>query len=45
MKKFKLLFTQQAKEEITDSRNYYNKQRTGLGNEFTAELKKTIDQI
>ena len=45
MKKFKLLFTQQAREEITKSRNYYNKQLSGLGNEFTNELKKTIDQI
>ncbi len=44
-KKYRLLFTKQAKDEITDSRNYYNKCRSGLGNEFTDEVKNTTLKI
>jgi hypothetical protein len=44
-KKYKILFIRQAKEEITESRNYYNKCRSGLGNEFTDEIKKVITKI
>ena len=45
MKKFKLLFSKKAKDEINISRRYYNKCRDGLGNEFTSEVKKTTKKI
>lgn len=44
-KKYKLLFTKQAKEEISLSRRYYNKCRQGLGDEFTKEVKNTTKRI
>jgi len=45
MKKFKLLFSKQARDEINVSQRYYNKCRDDLGNEFTSEVKKTTDRI
>lgn len=44
-KKFKLLFSKQAREEISISRKYYNSCRDGLGNEFTTEIKNTTNRI
>lgn len=44
-KKYKLLFSQLAKKEITISRNYYNKCRRGLGNEFTTEVRNATNRI
>lgn len=41
-KKYKILFTKQAKEELSISRKYYNQCRSGLGAEFTSDIKNSI---
>lgn len=44
-RKYSLLFTKQAKNEITESRDFYNNCRLGLGNEFVDEVKATTLKI
>jgi len=40
-----VIFLEEAKLELTEAVNYYNDQNNGLGYEFAAEVKKTIERI
>ena len=41
----KIEFLPPARAELTDVISYYNKQSEGLGYEFTAEIKRTLERI
>ena len=40
-----ILFLSPAKDELAEAIAYYNGQSEGLGYEFAAELKKTLERI
>ena len=40
-----VIFLEEAKLELTEAVNYYNDQNNGLGYEFAAEVKRTIERI
>lgn len=42
---FELIISELAEEEIKASKDFYNEQKVGLGNEFLTELEKTLDRI
>jgi len=42
---FSTYITPQAKEDIIDSRNYYNNKISGLGTRFVSSVKDSIDLI
>ena len=39
------LISELAEEEIKASKDFYNEQKVGLGNEFLTELEKPLDRI
>jgi len=41
----RIKFLPPARAELTDAISYYNKQSEGLGYEFTAEVKRTLERI
>src|SRR3989339_2172415 len=41
----KIEFLLPARFELTDAISYYNKQSEGLGYEFAAEVKRTLERI
>jgi len=40
-----ITFLPPAKSELTDATSYYNMQSEGLGYEFAAEVKRTLERI
>jgi plasmid stabilization system protein ParE len=40
-----IVFLPPAKAELTDAISYYNMQSEGLGYEFAAEVKRTLERI
>ena len=40
-----IIFLPPAKAELTDATSYYNMQSEGLGYEFAAEVKRTLERI
>jgi hypothetical protein len=44
-KKFELIISELAEQELNASKDFYDVQREGLGNEFLTEIEKTIDRI
>ena len=40
-----IIFLSPAKDELTEAITYYNGQSEGLGYEFAAEIKKTLERI
>ena len=40
-----IIFLSPAKDELTEAIAYYNGQSEGLGYEFAAEVKKTLERI
>jgi hypothetical protein len=40
-----IAFLEPAKGEITEAISYYNTQSEGLGYEFAAEVKRTLERI
>ncbi len=40
-----IIFLPPAKAELTDATSYYNRQGEGLGYEFAAEVKRTLERI
>lgn len=40
-----ILFLPPAKAELVDATSYYNMQSEGLGYEFAAEVKRTLERI
>ncbi len=40
-----IIFLPPAKTELTDATSYYNMQSEGLGYEFAAEVKRTLERI
>jgi hypothetical protein len=40
-----IAFLPPAKSELTEAISYYNSQSEGLGYEFTAEVKRTLERI
>lgn len=45
MKKYALLFTPEAIEEIRHIAEWYNEQQKGLGKRFKTQLKKELDKL
>ena len=45
MKKFKVIISPKAEQDLKNSRNYYNEQKENLGNEFVADVKTTVKRI
>jgi hypothetical protein len=43
--KYELIVSELAEEEIKASKDFYNEQKAGLGNEFLTELEKIIERI
>jgi plasmid stabilization system protein ParE len=41
----KIVFLPPAQDELTEAVSYYNTQSEGLGYEFAAEVKRTIERI
>ena len=41
----KIAFLPPARAELTDAISYYNNQSEGLGYEFAAEVKRTLERI
>jgi hypothetical protein len=41
----KIAFLEPAKDELTEAISYYNTQSEGLGYEFAAEVKRTLERI
>jgi len=41
----RILFLPPAKDEFTEAISYYNDQSEGLGYEFAAEVKRTLERI
>jgi hypothetical protein len=41
----KIAFLPPARAELTDAISYYNIQSEGLGYEFAAEVKRTLERI
>lgn len=44
-KKFELIISELAEQELNASKDFYDVQMEGLGNEFLTEIEKTIDRI
>jgi len=44
-KKFQLVISELAEQELNASTDFYNERREGLGNEFLTEIGKTISRI
>jgi hypothetical protein len=40
-----IIFLPPAKDEFTEAISYYNDQSEGLGYEFAAEVKRTLERI
>jgi len=40
-----ITFLPPAKDELTEAISYYNAQSEGLGYEFAAEVKRTLERI
>jgi len=40
-----IIFLSPARDELTEAISYYNGQSEGLGYEFAAEVKKTLERI
>ena len=45
MKRYKVIVQNQAKEDVKDSRNWYNQRQKGLGKRFTGDLRNTLSSI
>jgi len=45
MKIYKLIINPFAEEDLVNSKQYFDEQREGLGNEFVSEVKKTAKRI
>jgi len=45
MKKYALVFTPEAIQEIRQATEWYNEQQNGLGNRFKTQLKKELDKL
>lgn len=41
----KVVFLQPAMDELTEAISYYNTQSEGLGYDFAAEIKRTLERI
>lgn len=41
----KIVFLDAAQEEFEEAKRYYNRQRSGLGEEFAEEVKKALKKI
>lgn len=45
MKKYTLVFTPEAIQEIRHAADWYNEQQKGLGKRFKTQLKKELDKL
>jgi hypothetical protein len=45
MKKYTLVFTPEAIQEMRNAADYYNEQQKGLGKRFKTQLKKELDKL
>jgi len=45
MKKYKVVIQNPAKEDVRESRSWYNRQQKGLGKRFIVDLRKTLLSI
>ncbi len=44
-KKYEVIISSEAEKELNDSKEYYNKEKENLGNEFVNAIDSTIQRI
>ncbi len=45
MKRYKVLFSQQALQDLNEARTWYNSQQKGLGKKLIADVKSIVSSI